>query len=69
MRNALPGPLAESYRTHGIALAAAPIVLDLDSDADVQPYFVVMGVAGLIGLCCLVTAALAALQRRRVART
>lgn len=69
VRNALPGPIAEGYRKRNIALAAAPLVLDLDSDADVQPYFVVMGVAGLIGLCCLVTAALAALQRRRVART
>jgi hypothetical protein len=68
VRNALPGPIVEGYRKRGIALAEPQIVLDLDQDADAQPYFVAMGVLGLIGLCCLVTAAMAALQRPRVAR-
>lgn len=64
MRGALPGPIAEGYRSRGVALSASAQVLDLDSQPDVQPYFVVMGLAGLIGLCCLVTAGIAAFQRR-----
>ena len=69
LHNALPGPLAESYRKRGIAVAESPIVLDLDSEAEVEPFYVAAGVAGLIGLCCLAAAAMAALQGRRVART
>jgi len=68
VRNALPGPIAESYRKRGLALAEPPIVLDLGEHADADPYFVAMGIAGLIGIACLAAAAMGALQRRRPAR-
>jgi hypothetical protein len=66
VRNALPGPIADIYRKHNIALADAPIVLDLNPGADAEPYLVTTGLAGLVGLCCMMAAVMAALRRRRV---
>jgi len=68
VRNALPGPIVAIYRKNNIALAAAPIVLDLNPGADAEPYLVAMGIAGLVGCCCLMAALVMALQRRRVPR-
>jgi hypothetical protein len=66
VRNALPGPIAAIYRKHNIAVAAAPTVLDLNPGADAEPYLVTMGLAGLVGFCCMIAAVMMALQRRRV---
>jgi hypothetical protein len=66
VRNGLPGPIAEIYRKHNIALADAPIVLDLNLGAEAAPYLVTMGLAGLVGLCCMMAAVMTALRRRRV---
>jgi hypothetical protein len=66
VRNALPGPIAAIYRKHNIAVAAAPIVLDLNPGADAEPYLVTMGIAGLVGFCCMMAAVMMALKRRRV---
>lgn len=66
VRNALPGPIADIYRKHDIALADTPIVLDLNPGAEAAPYLVTMGLAGLVGLCCMMAAAMTAVRRRRV---
>jgi hypothetical protein len=66
VRNALPGPIAAIYRKHNIAVAAAPTVLDLNPGADAEPYLVTMGIAGLVGFCCMMAAVMMALKRRRV---
>jgi hypothetical protein len=66
VRNALPGPIADIYRKHNIALSDAPVVLDLNPGAEAEPYLVTMGLAGLAGFCCMMAAVLTALRRRRV---
>jgi hypothetical protein len=66
VRNGLPGPIADIYRKHNIALADAPIVLDPNLGAEAEPYLVTMGLAGLVGLCCMMAAVMTALRRRRV---
>jgi len=68
VRNGLPGPIADIYRKHNIALADAPIVLDPNLGAEAEPYLVTMGLAGLVGLCCMMAAVMTALRRRRVPR-
>jgi len=68
VRNGLPGPIADIYRKHNIALADAPIVLDPNLGAEAEPYLVTMGLAGLVGLCCMMAAVMMALRRRRVPR-
>jgi hypothetical protein len=68
VRNALPGPIADIYRKNNIALADVPIVLDLNPSADAEPYLVAMGVAGLVGFCCMMAAVMVALRRRRVSQ-
>jgi len=68
VRNGLPGRIAEIYRKHNIALADAPIVLDPNLGAEAEPYLVTMGLAGLVGLCCMMAAVMTALRRRRVPR-
>jgi len=66
VRNGLPGPIADIYRKHNIALADAPIVLDPNLGAEAEPYLVTMGLAGLVGFCCMMVAVITALRRRRV---
>jgi hypothetical protein len=67
--NDLPGPVAEVYRKDNVAVAPAPVVLDFDTSADVDPYFITAGVSGVVGIYCLVTAAMMAFRRRRLAQT
>jgi hypothetical protein len=68
IENNLPGPVAEVYRKHNVALAPVPVVLDL-AGADAEPYFIAAGVGGLGGFCCLLTAAIVAIRRRRLPQT
>jgi len=65
IKNDLPGPVVEVYRKHNVALAAPPLVLDLDTGADGRPYFIVAGVGGVGGFICLLTAAMVAIRERR----
>ena len=62
----LPGPVGERYRKNNIALAAPPIVLNLSSSADVEPFFVTAGVGGILGFVMLVAAGAMALRQRRL---
>jgi hypothetical protein len=62
----LPGPVGERYRKNNIALAAPPIVLNLSSGADVQPFFVTAGVSAMLGFFMLVAAGAMALRQRRL---
>jgi hypothetical protein len=64
VRDALPGPVAEHYRKHNIALASPPIVLDLSPGADLQPFFITAGVSGMLGFVMLLSGAMAMRQRR-----
>jgi hypothetical protein len=43
-------------------------VLDPNLGAEAEPYLVTMGLAGLVGLCCMMAAVMTALRRRRVPR-
>ena len=67
VRDGLPGPVGESYRKNNIAVASPPIMLDLASGADVQPFFVTAGVSGLLGFFMLVAAGAMAVRQRRLA--
>jgi hypothetical protein len=64
VRDGLPGPVGEGYRKNNIAVASPPIVLNLSSGADVQPFFITAGVSGLLGFVMLVSAGAAALRQR-----
>ena len=66
VRDGLPGPVGESYRKNNIAVASPPIMLDLASGADVQPFFVTAGVSGMLGFFMLVAAGAMALRQRRL---
>ena len=68
VRDGLPGPVAERYRKNNIALASPPILLNLSSGADVQPFFVTAGVSGMLGFFMLVAAGAMALRQRRLAQ-
>jgi hypothetical protein len=63
--NDLPGPVAESYRRRNLTLASPVMVLELSPTADLDRYWVVAGVSGLLGLVFLLAAGLARLQSRR----
>jgi hypothetical protein len=69
IESSLPGPVAEVYRKHNVALAPVPVVLDLDTSADAKPYFITAGVGGIGGFCCLLTAAMMAIRHRRSPQT
>jgi hypothetical protein len=64
----LPGPVGERYRKNNSALAAPPILLNLSSGADVQPFFVTAGVSGMLGFFMLVAAGAMTLRQRRLAQ-
>jgi hypothetical protein len=68
VRDGLPGPVGERYRKNNIAVASPPIVLNLSSGADVQPFFVTAGVSGMLGFFMLVAAGAIAIRQRRLAR-
>jgi hypothetical protein len=65
VRDGLPGAVREHYRKNNIATASPPIVLNLGSGADVQPFFVSAGVSGILGFFMLVAAGAATLRQRR----
>ena len=67
IENNLPGPVAEVYRKHNVAVAPVPILLDLDTSADAKPYFIAAGVGGIGGFGCLLAAAMMAIRGRRAA--
>jgi hypothetical protein len=69
IENNLPGPVAEVYRKHNVAVAPVPILLDLDTSADAKPYFLTAGVSGIGGFICLLTAAMMAIRHRRLVHT
>ena len=66
VRGGLPGPVGERYRKNNIADASPPIVLNLSSGADVQPFFVTAGVSGMFGFVMLVAAGAMAMRQRRL---
>jgi hypothetical protein len=68
IENGLPGPVAEVYRKHNVALAPVPVLLDHPS-AEAAPYFITAGIGGVGGIWCLVAAATMAIRRRRQAQT
>ena len=68
VRDGLPGPVGERYRKNNIALASPPILLNLSSGADVQPFFVTAGVSGMLGFFMLVAAGAMTLRQRRLAQ-
>lgn len=69
IENDLPGPIAEAYRKHNVAIASPPVVLDLNTGADVKPYFITAGVSGIFGFICLLVAAMTAMRQRRLPQT
>jgi hypothetical protein len=68
VRDGLPGPVGERYRKNNIAVASPPILLNLSSGADVQPFFVTAGVSGMLGFFMLVAAGAMTLRQRRLAQ-
>jgi hypothetical protein len=69
IQNDLPGPVAEVYHKHNVALAPLPVVLDLDTGADAGPYFITAGVGSIGGFSCLLAAAMIAMRHRRLPQT
>lgn len=63
IENGLPGPVAEVYRQHNMALAAAPVVLD-HPGAETVLYFFAAGFCGIASIYFLVAAATTAFRRR-----
>jgi hypothetical protein len=49
IENDLPGPVSEVYHKRNVAFAPVPVILDLDTNADVKPYFNTAGVGGFGG--------------------
>src|SRR5262249_55675978 len=69
VRDGLPGPVGERYRKNNIAVASPPMVLNLSSGADVQPFFIPAGVSGMLGFFMLVAAAAMSMRQRRLPQT
>jgi hypothetical protein len=65
VRNGLPGPVGEAFRK-SITLAATPIVLDMNPNADFEMYWIGAIIGGFLGFGMLLTAAVMASRRRRV---
>jgi hypothetical protein len=65
VRNGLPGPVGEAFRKT-ITLAAPPIVLDMNPNADFEMYWIGAIIGGFLGFGMLLTAAVMASRRRRV---
>jgi hypothetical protein len=60
----LPGPIAEAYRKNGLILASPPLVLELETGADLARYWVVAGVGGFFGVILLFVSLLGRLGQR-----
>jgi hypothetical protein len=68
VRNGLPGPVGEAFRK-SLAVAATPIVLDMNPNADVEMYWIAAITSALLGFGLLLTAAVMAFRRRRIPLT
>lgn len=68
VRNGLPGPVGEAFRK-SVTVAEAPIVLDMNPNADVEMYWIAAIASALLGVGLLLTAAVMAVRRRRVPLT
>ncbi len=62
---ALPGPVREAYRTHNIGLTGRIRVFSQDVSSAFDHYWIVAAVGGLIGIVCLLAAAITAVRLRR----
>jgi hypothetical protein len=65
VRDDLPGPVAESYRKRNLTFASPVMVLELSSDAELDRYWIVAGVSGLVGFVFLLVAGVARMQQAR----
>jgi hypothetical protein len=68
MRNDIPGVVTTAYEKRGIKLGTPPIVLDTDTRADLDVYWIIAIMAGLMGLILLLSVSTLRIRARR-ART
>jgi len=68
LRSDLPGLVAAEYEKHGFTLASPAYVLDPNESADLDIYWEVAAIAGILAFVLLLTAALMPIAARRAAR-
>jgi hypothetical protein len=66
MRNDMPGVVTTAYEKRGIKLGTPPIVLDTDTRADIDVYWIIAIMAGLMGLILLLSVSMLRIRARRV---
>jgi hypothetical protein len=66
--NDLPGLVAAEYEKHGFTLASPAYVLDPNESADLDIYWELAAIAGIVALVCLLSAALMPIAARNAAR-
>ncbi len=62
---ALPGPVREAYRNNNVPLAAQLHILSQSTSDELHLHWAIAGVAGLVGIICLLAAGIVALRLRR----